>query len=58
MFVVLQTGGPVSPDLLEVTTEIIDEATCGAAYPGEITGRMICAGTPTGGKGPCNVSGS
>ena len=58
MFVVLQTGGPISPNLLEVVTEIIDNATCGASYPGEITGRMICAGTSTGGKGPCNVSGS
>jgi hypothetical protein len=58
MFVVLQPGGPFSPILLEVTTEIIDDSTCNASYPGRITDRMICAGTVTGGKGPCNVSGS
>jgi hypothetical protein len=58
MFVVLQTGGPLSSSLLEATTQVIDEATCGASYPGEITDRMICAGTSDGGVGPCNVSGS
>ena len=58
IFVVLQTGGPISSNLLEVITEIIDDATCRTAYPGEITDRMICAGTSAGGKGPCNVSGS
>jgi hypothetical protein len=58
MSVVLQTGGPLSSNLLEVETQIVDAATCGAAYPGEITGSMICAGDPDGGKGPCNVCGS
>ena len=57
-FFVLQTGGPISSSLLEVTTEIIDDATCRASCPGRITDRMICADTPTGGKSPCNVSGS
>jgi len=58
MCIVLQTGGPLSSSLLEAITQVIDEATCGASYPGEITGRMICAGTSNGGIGPCNVSGS
>jgi len=58
MFVVLQPGVPISPNLLEVTTEIIGDAICNASYPGRITDRMICAGTSTGGKGSCNVSGS
>ena len=50
-FFVLQTGGPISSSLLEVTTEIIDDATCRASYPpGEVTDRMICAGTPTGAR--------
>lgn len=48
------TGGPISPNLLEVTTEIIGDAICNATYPGEVTDRMICASTSTGGKGPCN----
>jgi len=47
-------GGPTSPSLLEATTEIIDDSVCNASYTGRITDRMICAGTATGGKGPCN----
>jgi len=48
------TGGPISPNLFEAITEIIDDATCGASYPGKLTDRMICAGTPTEAIGPCN----
>jgi len=55
MSVVLQFGGPISPNLLEAIVEMTDDAKCNAFYPGSITDSMICAGTPSGGKGPCHV---
>ena len=55
MSVVLQFGGPISPNLLEAIVEMTDDAKCNAFYPGSITDSMICAGTPSGSKGPCHV---
>jgi secreted trypsin-like serine protease len=40
-----------SPDLQYVTTHVVDQATCNAAYRGAITDRMICAGEA--GKDSC-----
>jgi hypothetical protein len=58
MFVVLQEVAPLSPTLLKADLWIIDDATCNAAHPGDITDRMICAGNPPDVKGTCYVSGS
>jgi len=55
MFVVLQTGGPITPNLLEAIVEITVDAKCRDAYCRGFTESMICAGTPSGGRGPCYV---
>ena len=50
-----------TPDLLQsVDVSYIDNATCDAAYtelfgsPGSVTDKMMCAGTPEGGKDSCH----
>jgi len=58
MFVVLQTAGFNSPTLLKADLRITDDASCKSLNFGRITDRMICAGSPSGVKGTCNVSGS
>jgi hypothetical protein len=58
MFVVLQTGGPISSTLLKAHLRITDDASCNALNFGRITDRMICAGSPPDFKGTCDVSGS
>jgi hypothetical protein len=55
LFVVLQTGGPITLNLLEAIVEIRDDATCRDAYCRSFTENMVCAGTPSGGRGPCYV---
>ena len=41
------------PVLYEVAVPIISNADCDAAFDGFITDRMLCAGVPEGGFGPC-----
>ena len=41
------------PVLYEVAVPIISNADCDAAFDGFITDRMLCAGVPEGGLGPC-----
>ena len=57
MFVVLQSEGPESGDLLEAFVQIRDIASCNDTYSGVVTDNMICAGPPSGFVGPCFVRG-
>jgi len=60
LVITFQEDGPPSTTLLQVTIQIINNATCNnnyAAYGG-ITPRMICAGVPDGSKDACEVTGS
>ncbi len=42
------------PDTLqEVEVPILPNADCSRAYPGSITGNMVCAGVPEGGRDSC-----
>ncbi|GAK57775.1 peptidase S1 and S6 chymotrypsin/Hap [Candidatus Vecturithrix granuli] len=46
--------GESYPDLLmQVDVPIVSDAACSAAYPGEITSSMFCAGYAAGGKDSC-----
>ena len=55
MFVVLQSEGPESCDLLEAFVKITDVASCNDTYSGTVTDNMICAGPVSGSAGPCFV---
>jgi trypsin len=47
-------SGETYPERLqEVNLPIISNSTCETAYPGLITGAMLCAGYPYGGKDSC-----
>ncbi|MDT8286447.1 MAG: serine protease [Elusimicrobiales bacterium] len=46
-------SGSLAKNLMKVTVPFIDQATCEAAYPGNVTGTMICAGYKEGGKDSC-----
>lgn len=46
-------GGQLPTILQKVTVPLVSAETCGKAYPGEITDRMICAGLTQGGKDSC-----
>jgi len=58
MSVVLQSGDPYSPTLLQADLQVTDYPTCNALLSGRLTDRMICAGSPSEVKGPCSVRGS
>jgi hypothetical protein len=56
MFVVLQMEGP---NFFEAIVETTDYAKCYRPNSGDVTERterMICAGTPYGGNGPCSLN--
>ena len=55
MFVVLQSGGFISFNLQEAIVEIKSDAICRDVYCRSFTENMVCAGTPSGRMGPCNV---
>ena len=40
-------------ELQEVEVPIISNSVCNASYPGQVTGNMVCAGYPLGGKDSC-----
>jgi len=46
-------GGRVSDKLMRVGVPFQDKAACDQSYPGKITGSMLCAGYPEGGKDSC-----
>jgi len=46
-------GGSISSKLLKVEVPLVNTARCEAAYPGEITDSMLCAGFEKGGKDSC-----
>ena len=58
--VVLQKEGPIgvpiSYSLIEAIVEIRDKEICYKSVPESFTERVICAGTPYGGRGPLSVS--
>ena len=56
-FFVLQTWSSTSLNLLEAIVEITRDAKCRDAYCTRFTESMICAGTTSGGRGPCYVRG-
>ena len=56
MFVVLQMEKPIGYSLLEAIVEIRDKDICYQYVSEAFTERMICAGTPYGGRGPLSVS--
>jgi serine protease len=48
------TEGGVSPDVLNVVAvPLVTSTNCSAAYPGQTTGNMFCAGPKAGGKDSC-----
>lgn len=49
----LKEGGNLSNILMKVLVPLINSTNCKAAYPGQITDRMICAGLDKGGKDSC-----
>ena len=57
---VLQKEGlivvPIGYSLLEAIVEIRDKETCYKSVSEGFTERIICAGTPYGGRGPLSVS--
>jgi len=57
MFVDLQMEGSISSILLQVIIEITDDAKNKDYFCGSFTECVVCAGTPTGSKGPCEVRG-
>jgi trypsin len=56
-FVAFQEGGTASTTVRQVTAQITSDSSCSSSYPGKITARMICAGTASGGKDSCQVTG-
>jgi trypsin len=46
-------GGGIPKLLQKVNVPLVPRAECEAAYPGELTDRMLCAGLPAGGKDSC-----
>lgn len=46
-------SGGLSKNLLKVTVPFVSKEACEAAYPGQLTDSMICAGFPEGGKDSC-----
>ena len=46
-------GGNISDALMKVSVPLVSKAGCEAAYPGQLTDRMICAGYEAGGKDSC-----
>lgn len=49
----LYEGGGIAPALRKVSVPIQPDQKCQAAYPGDITDTMICAGLDEGGKDSC-----
>jgi trypsin len=49
----LYEGGGAAPVLMKVEVPIQSDEKCQAAYPGDITDTMICAGLDEGGKDSC-----
>ncbi|MBU6376402.1 MAG: serine protease [Bdellovibrionales bacterium] len=49
----LKESGNVAKTLQKVTVPLVSKKNCSAAYPGDITDRMICAGLKAGGKDSC-----
>ena len=49
----LESGGSISPRLQAVNLPVVSQAECRRAYPGQISGGMICAGLPEGGRDSC-----
>ncbi len=52
-FGALREGGPQSNVLMKVEKPLVSATKCDAAYPGDITDRMICSGLFEGGKDSC-----
>ncbi|OGS12275.1 MAG: hypothetical protein A2234_08420 [Elusimicrobia bacterium RIFOXYA2_FULL_58_8] len=46
-------GGEISDTLLKVAVPMVLNKVCEAAYPGQLTDRMLCAGYEAGGKDSC-----
>jgi len=46
-------SGSLAKNLMKVTVPFIDQASCDAAYPGQVAESMICAGYKEGGKDSC-----
>ncbi|XP_045412338.1 transmembrane protease serine 4 isoform X3 [Lemur catta] len=48
-------GGKMSDVLMQASVQVIDSTTCNAedAYQGEVTEKMLCAGSPEGGVDTC-----
>jgi hypothetical protein len=53
--VVLQTGGPISYNLLEAFVEITHDVTCNASYSGAITVAVKSAGRDGNINGKCDI---
>ena len=49
----LASDGGIPDRLQAVNLPLVSEAECRQAYPGQITGGMICAGLPEGGRDSC-----
>lgn len=49
----LREGGPISQNLMKVEVPLVSAKRCEAAYPNDVTNRMICAGHDAGGKDSC-----
>lgn len=46
-------GGADSPTLRKVTVPVTSDQTCSSAYDKYLSGKMVCAGLPEGGKDSC-----
>ncbi|XP_060037935.1 transmembrane protease serine 9 [Erinaceus europaeus] len=50
----LQEGGPPARRLQQAEVRVLGDRACRRAYPGQISGRMLCAGAARGGVDSCS----